>query len=99
MHYYGYGAYPMGYHMAGFGLFGVILAVLFWVLVIWLIISFVRWIAGGHEHHHWHWRDRMESGSSSIKSEPEHIRILKERYAKGEINKEEFEQKKKDLEV
>lgn len=65
----------------GFG-FGWIFMVLCWGLVIWGIIVFVRWLA------------RQEQGKHNEKSA---INILKERYAKGEINKEEFEAKKKDL--
>jgi putative membrane protein len=93
----------------GFGLGGIILGILFWILFIWLIIALVRWIMDGHDHNHqyfshWHHYPKPETpvskGPEAVnKPEPEHIRILKERYAKGEINKEEFEQKKKDLEA
>ena len=42
------------------------------------------------------WLVREVGGSSS--NQPNRaLEILKERYAKGEINKEEFESKKKDL--
>jgi putative membrane protein len=55
--------------------------VIFWV-VFGVVMSRIRW--GGHRH----W-DRHNEKSA--------IDILKERYAKGEINKQEFEEKKKDL--
>jgi len=72
--------------MGGFGIFGIILSVIFWVLVIWAIVALVRWAVwsshGGKSH--WHGEDSA-------------IQILKDRYAKGEIKKEEFEEKMKDL--
>ena len=73
----------------GFG-FGWIFMLLFWGLVIWAIFALIRGGSGhsccGHGHD--------EKGHA----EKTALDILKERYAKGEINKDEFESKKKDLE-
>jgi putative membrane protein len=80
---YGYGSHMLGY---GFGL-GWIFTIIVWVLIIWAIVAFVR---GGQC---WDGRcDYKDKGDDSA------LRILKERYAKGEIDKLEFEQKKKDIE-
>ena len=61
---------------------GGIMMVIFWVLFSALIIWIVREVRGSNS-----------NSPSSSKA----LDILKERYAKGEINKEEFEQKKKDI--
>ena len=92
MYYNGY--YGVG-HMLGWGLFGILISILIWIFVIWLIIAIVRRIIGGpgwhHSRHDWReWRRQMRSSSSALD-------ILDERYAKGDINKEEYEQKKKDI--
>jgi len=76
-----YGYYP---HMFGFG-FGGIFMLLFWVLIIWAAIAFVRGAKC------WDGRCDFKDKEDSA------MKILKERYAKGEISKEEFEAKKKDL--
>ena len=86
-YYYGYG--PMGYG----GGFGFLFMVLAWILFVVIIVGIVRWIVWGSMHRHgiYHHHDGLMNDS-----EPNNI--LKQRYAKGEITKEQFEQMKKDLE-
>lgn len=86
MMYYNDGFYPS--HMYGFNPFGFVLQIFLGILVIFLIIAIVRRIRGGHRHH---FMCCGEHGGNAIE-------ILKERYAKGEITKEQFESMKKDLE-
>ena len=65
----------------GFGMIGV---VLFWVLVILGIVVLVRRVGGS-------------SASSGPPPSKTALDILKERYARGEIDKQEFEERKRDL--
>ena len=65
-------------------IFGGALMFIFWLIVIAIIISLIR--HGSHMHMH-----GWDKGGHHA------IDILKERYAKGELTKEEFESKKKDL--
>jgi putative membrane protein len=85
----GYGDWHMGPGMMGgygMGWFGTIFMLIFWVLVIVGLIFLIKWLIQST-------KKEPESPHSSSRA----IDILKERYAKGEINKEEFEEKKKDL--
>lgn len=70
-----------GYGM-GWGWFGPILMIAFWVLVILGIVYLVKALAG--------------RGASSKEDTP--LDILKKRYARGEIDAEEFAKRKRDLE-
>lgn len=64
---------------------GWIFMLIFWALVIAVLIYGVRWLTG---------RKRSEgNGGGQAPQE-----IIKERYARGEITREEFEQMKNDLE-
>ena len=77
----------MNFGLVPFGGLGWIFMVVFWGLVIWGIISLVRGsLGGGHMGGHGHGVHEKSL-----------LEILKERYAKGEIDKREFEEKKKDL--
>ena len=82
MHYWNYGPY-----YTGFG-FGGIFIILWWILVAWLIIAALRFIFGGHRH----WHDQTSENDSD-----EALKILKQRYARGDISKKEFDAIKKDL--
>ncbi len=84
----------------GFG-FGWIFMILIWALIIWVIIMLVRKATGhegccGHGNHNGH-KPIDSQTIASGKQENSALRILNERYAKGEINKQEYEEKKKDL--
>lgn len=65
----------------GFGFFGWTFMILLWVLIIAALVALVKWIANQFRN----------NGSKSA------LNLLKDRYAKGEIDKKEFEDKKKDL--
>ena len=81
--YYGNGNY--GYGPYGMMSFGWIFMLLFWALVIIGIVVLIRWFMHGGRHG-WH-----DHGNTALG-------ILRERYAKGAIDKKEYEEKKKDLE-
>jgi putative membrane protein len=72
--------------MGGFGWGGLmgLGMVVFWGLVIWGIVLLVRGLTSA-------------GGGESSRQDTSALEIIKRRYAKGEINKEEYEEKKKDL--
>lgn len=74
----------MGFGFTPLGAFGWIFMILWWGLIIFGIIALVKWIM----------RSSSDIGNRSDKNA---LEILKERYAKGEINKQEFEEKKTNL--
>jgi putative membrane protein len=72
-----------GYGMMGW--FGPIMMLIFWGLIILVLILVVRWL----------WTSSEKKPEQIIQESP--LDILKRRYASGEIDREEFELKKKDL--
>lgn len=82
------------YNPWGWGAGSVIFMFILWIIIIICIVALVRWAVygGGYRRHMrdgwWYDKDKGEDSA---------LTILKERYAKGEISKEEFEARKKDL--
>lgn len=74
---------PLSMMNLGFAPYGWIFMILFWILVIVVIVALLRWLTGQ--------RKTEETNTTSA------LGVLKARYAKGEIDKKEFEEKKKDL--
>jgi putative membrane protein len=72
--------------MGGFGFWWLmpIFMIIFWGLIIWGIVALIR--------------GPTSAGSpGSAKQADSALEILKRRYARGEINKQEYDEKKKDL--
>lgn len=73
---------------AGWGMgFGFIFMILFWALVAAGIVAVIRWA--------------MRSSDAAERRPPDKtpLEIVRERYARGEIARQEFEQLKRDLET
>lgn len=62
---------------------GGVMMIIWWVLILVGIILLVKWI--------------VDQKTGTRKEDDSALELLKRRYAEGEISKEEFEEKKKDL--
>lgn len=84
-----YGGYSMmGPGMMGgwgMGWFGIIFMLIFWVMVIVGLVSLIKWLIQTTS------REKSETSGSQV------LDILKERYARGEIDKRKFKEMRKDL--
>ena len=79
---YGLGRFGYGHMLPWMSWVGPIAMIVFWALVVTAIVFLIRYLA----------RQSRSPGNDSLA-----LAILKERYAKGEIDKAEFEEKRKDL--
>ena len=86
----GYGGWHMGRGMMGgwgMGWFGGIFMMIFWVLILIGLILLIKWLV-----------QTTSSGKLELGGGPGRaLDILKERYARGEIDKAEFERMKLDI--
>jgi len=85
-HYPGWGMGP-GMMYDSWGWFGGILMIVFWVLVIVAVVFLIRYLAS-----------TGRTGSERPGASESALDILKKRYARGEINKAEYESMKRDIE-
>jgi putative membrane protein len=74
-----------GWGWGGMMVGGGVLMIAFWVVVILLIVLLVRWLGVSAATHH------------PEQARPTALDILRERYARGEIDKEEYEQRRRTL--
>lgn len=85
-----YGNRHMGRWMMGdwgMGWMGMVFMLLFWGVIIAGIVFFIKWLVQN--------KGRMDHSSSSTGNQA--LEILKKRFARGEINRDEFESMKKDI--
>ena len=86
--FHGYPAGPMAYYgYPGFGWWFFPFGFFFFIIFAFFIFRLVFWGWGG-----WGWRRRYWYGYGDAHE------ILRQRYARGEITKEQFDQMKRDLE-
>jgi len=92
-----FGYSPMYYHSSFWpeGLISLLLNVLIWGIIVYFVVYLIRRMSAdgqrgccgmGHGHEF-----------SNVKDDSIYLDIIKTRYAKGEINKKEFDELKKDL--
>ena len=76
-----WGMHPMMFMWGAGGLVMMVMMLVFWGLLIAGLVLGVRWLAG----------------QGRVTARDEALEILRQRYARGDIDKQEFESRKRDL--
>ena len=78
---WGWGMHPMRWMGGAWGIGMMFMMFFFWILIIAGLVIGIRWLVS---------ETKERRGDTALE-------ILRQRYARGEINKEEFEARKRDL--
>ena len=78
---WGWGMHPMTWMWGAWGIFMMLGMLLFWALIIAGIVIGIRWLGR----------------AGGVTRSDTALEILRQRYARGEIDKDEFEAKRRDL--
>jgi putative membrane protein len=88
-----------GHHLGGAGIAGFILLIILWVVIVAALVLLIRALLtryhrgpGSYPHEGKFW-----GGHSTPRDRADALRILHERYARGEIGRDEYLQRKSDL--
>ncbi|MBD3620228.1 MAG: SHOCT domain-containing protein [Chromatiales bacterium] len=76
-----------GHSFFGMGLGGGLLMLLFWIVVILGIVALARWL----------WSSTPSGTGKSGSEQSRALDILDERYARGEIDEDEYQEKRRKL--
>ncbi len=77
-----YGGWGMG--------FGLVFMIAFWLLIVAGVVALIRWLLQS--------QTGRDQGAADRPRDKTPLEIVQERYARGEIERDEYEQKKRDLE-
>lgn len=82
--------YPYYYAYAGFGFLSFLWHLILFIIFVWIIVLILRALFGHPRRSNRRWRHMNWHAYPALE-------ILDERFAKGEISKEEYEERKKVL--
>jgi putative membrane protein len=85
--------YRFGPHGYGGGppIFGLLVLIVVLAIVVWVVLSITRHSSHHHPHRPHHFDDGAATGASETS---EALKILNERFARGEIDADEFAQRR-----
>ena len=83
--------------MGAAGWIGMVFMILFWIAVVVGIVYLIRYLVTRPSSDQWRRLPEQEQYGPQAPGRPDPLRTLEERYARGEIDREEFLQRRNDL--